>query len=430
MKHRYTQWGSLVLGSLMVLALAGCANSRQARRAEPGNGVDMGLSKLMDEQNGQGKAIGLPDADALPGPARDDEELAAMLAREAEALDAAYQATDTNSLSTQASRHLQGNDHLPETNQTSAQATDVSGAADEPSVSVSLMSMQGRAHDSTDEHLHEQHPGAGVAPASLALEDESASATPSRIDDLFAQLDAAMGQELASSSEPFRAAVAKVALAAAQGRDPAHALLPESAAAQQLSPAERQSVMAVAQLLSSLLSPDTATAAQRTKVLDRLTEQLGQNLGVTIPRAVLCTQVDGFGKYQPFSSTNFLAGQSIRALVYVEVDHFKHRPIDNSSLGGLKSQDHWSVEISEELKLLHKGDDRLAWRRPAEKVVETSRNKQRDFYLLTEIELPPTLSIGSYQLKVIIRDEVGNSRAESSIPIGIVADPALAWQQP
>jgi len=188
--------------------------------------------------------------------------------------------------------------------------------------------------------------------------------------------------------------------------------------------------MAVAQLLGSLLSPDTATAAQRTKVLDRLTEQLGQNLGVTIPKAVLCTQVDGFGKYQPFSSTNFLAGQTIRALVYVEVDHFKHRPVDNSSLGGFKSQDRWSVEISEELKLLHKGDDRLAWRRPAEKVVETSRNKQRDFYLLTEIELPPTPSIGSYQLKVIIRDEVGNSRAESSIPIGIVADPALAWQQP
>jgi len=386
----------------------------------------MGLSSLLNEDP---LSIGLSDgteSEPLP-PAADDDELAALIAREAASLKNAYDHTNPTDPAHQST----------DDPSTHADAPALSQAAAHPNVTISLRKNDQANPDKkpltttpTATPTTPTAPGAGIEPSSLVLGDGPENQTPSRIDDLFVQLDAAMGQKLATSSEPFKTAIAMIALATAQGKDPESIITPDSPVGQKLSPSERNSVQAVANLLGSLLASDANTPTQRTQILDRLQQQIAQNLGVTIPKAVLCTRVQGFGKYQPFGSTNFLAGQSIRALVYVEVDHFKHKPMNNTKIGGFATQDRWSVEISQELQLLHKAEGRLAWRRPAEKVIETSRNKQRDFYLLTEIELPPTLSIGSYQLKVIVHDDVGDSRAEVSIPIGIVADPALAWQEP
>ncbi|MBK7403369.1 MAG: hypothetical protein IPJ41_01730 [Phycisphaerales bacterium] len=265
----------------------------------------------------------------------------------------------------------------------------------------------------------------------IAAQDAAPPPPPdpaARVEELSTQLNQALGQELESTSEPFRTAVAMIALAAAQGHDPHEAIAPGTAVAAKLSPAELKSAQGVAQLLGTLLSPGDGTEADRAKVLGQLAAKISQGLGLTLPKAVLCTRVRGFGKYEAFDKTDFLAGRGIRALVYVEVDGFEHRAMDNSRLGGLETEDQWSVELSEALELRHEGDGMLAWRRPAEKVVETSRNKQRDFYLLADVQLPSTLTIGAYQLKVVVKDEVSGSIAEKTIPIGIVADPTLAWQ--
>lgn len=253
--------------------------------------------------------------------------------------------------------------------------------------------------------------------------------TPDRLDGLYAELDAELASRLEGSSEPFRTAVALVALAAAQGRDPQSVLAAGSVVVGKLSPEEAASASAIAELLAGVLDPGSAGASDRAAVLERIALRLGQGLGLTIPRALLCTRVGGFGSYDEFSRTTFLAGRATRALVYVELDRFEHRAIDTSRFGpGVRSQDQWSVEVSQELQILHEADGRLAWRRPAEKVVETSRNQRRDFYLVTEIELPRTLTVGSYMLKVVVRDEVSGGVAEALIPVGIVADPALAWE--
>ncbi|HZW09146.1 MAG TPA: hypothetical protein VFF69_04515, partial [Phycisphaerales bacterium] len=272
-------------------------------------------------------------------------------------------------------------------------------------------------------------PEGASAPAETASEPVGAAPPDpaARVDALYAELHDALGQELDATSEPFRTAVGLIALAAAQGRDPLGAIAPDTPAGGKLSPAERESAEAVAQMLGTLLSPGEGTELERAEVLQELAGRLTQNIGLRIPRAELCTRVRGFGKYEPFGKTEFLAGRAIRALVYAELDGFEHRPVDTERLGGLVPEDQWSVEVSEELQLYHAADGGLAWRRPAEKVVETSRNRQRDFYLLADIQLPPTLTVGRYELKVIIRDDVSGAVAEKVIPIGIVADPELAW---
>ncbi len=289
------------------------------------------------------------------------------------------------------------------------------------------------ANVSLEQLLEDEAGSTGEAAASTEAqtpETNSESApSPLDIDALYAQLDEALGQELGSTSEPFRTAVAMIALAAAQGRDPAELLKADSEVGSTLSPEERESATAIAGLLGSLLAPDETATDTRASLLREFSEKITQGLGLTIPKAILCVRVRGFGKYQPFSTTSFLAGRSIRALVYVEVDGFEHGRVDTSRLGGLPVEEEWSVELSQTLELYHDAEKSiLAWKRSAEMIVETSRNKQRDFYLLTEVELPRTLTIGAYQLKVIVRDQVNGRRAEALIPIKIVADPALAWQ--
>lgn len=316
---------------------------------------------------------------------------------------------------------------------------------DEPLTDSSLASILGGSGEPLDVQEPTAVEPADTAPASTqqaAAEDEDTQAPeaaaestvaaeetrePIDVETLYAELDAALGQELDTTSEPFRTAVAMIALAAAQGRDPLEAIAPESRAGSALSPAERASATVVAELLASLLSAEQSGTAEHAATLMSLSERLSQNMGLHIPRALLCTEVRGFGRYTPFARTDFLAGRRIRALLYVEVDRFEHREVDTSSIGGLPVEERWAIDLSQTLELYHASGEILAWKRPEEVVVETSRNKQRDFYLLTDIQLPETLTVGAYQLKVIIRDRVAGATAEMLIPIGIVADPTLAW---
>ena len=61
-------------------------------------------------------------------------------------------------------------------------------------------------------------------------------------------------------------------------------------------------------------------------------------------------------------------------------------------------------------------------------IVDISRRQRRDFYLVADIELPPTLTVGGYQLKVTLVDETTGAEDAALIPIDIVADrSALAY---
>lgn len=138
---------------------------------------------------------------------------------------------------------------------------------------------------------------------------------------------------------------------------------------------------------------------------------------LSIPAAVLCSRVQSFGKYEPLAGGTFLAGQAIRAIVYTEVDGFANKEIS----GGRRQ-----VELAQALGLFADADGTEVWRRKERSVKEASRNVRRDFYLVQEIELPRTLSVGRYNLKVTVKDKASGMETSSTIPIVIVADPSLA----
>ena len=143
-----------------------------------------------------------------------------------------------------------------------------------------------------------------------------------------------------------------------------------------------------------------------------------------IRTARLCSRVEGFGRYTPMGAT-WLAGRPHKALVYAEVDRFASTPAV-----GPRGQRGFEARLTQELQLFHDADGLLAWRLPPQDVVDFSRNRRRDFFIVQMIDLPQSLSVGRYQLKVAIRDEATRQTAETVIPITIVADRTLVGPAP
>jgi hypothetical protein len=140
-------------------------------------------------------------------------------------------------------------------------------------------------------------------------------------------------------------------------------------------------------------------------------------------RAQLCRRVEGYGRYEPFASDTFAAGAPIRMIVYTEIDGFAARPAregdpvqPSAPLG-----EQLSVELAQSLTLYHDPSGLQAWHVPAQRVVETSRVKRRDFYLIHRVELPATLTVGRYLLKVTVTDKTTGVSDEVNLPINVVA---------
>ena len=207
------------------------------------------------------------------------------------------------------------------------------------------------------------------------------------------------------------------------------------AAIESLRPGAMADLDTSASKLASSLSPQDRTTlldardrlagrhAQANEELGKLLTAVSPAPSLTIARASLCTRVTGFGAYTPYASTVFRAGQPIRAIVYIELDHFATRPARDGDQVFADSpiDQQVSVELSQSVSLFQDPGGLLAWHTPAQPITDTSRSKRRDFYLIQRIELPRTLSIGKYNIKVQVKDLVANAEAEAVIPITVVA---------
>ncbi|MBO6514519.1 MAG: hypothetical protein JJ974_11190 [Phycisphaerales bacterium] len=183
-----------------------------------------------------------------------------------------------------------------------------------------------------------------------------------------------------------------------------------------LSDSELSTLTAVRTMFESVVSSgEIASPEEVGDLLTRLKDDLDRASGIRVARAVLCTRVDGFGRYEPFASNEFIAGRAQEVIVYVEVDRFAQR-----ELTGTDGQPRYEVEMSQRLELYHVADDLNTWNRAAEVDRSVSRNRVRDYYLINKITLPANLGVGRYHLKVVMRDLVGERVGEAIIPIRMV----------
>lgn len=215
-----------------------------------------------------------------------------------------------------------------------------------------------------------------------------------------------------------------LALAALEAADPAAATPALAAWQARLSPAQQATFSSLRDLYGKLPAATGTDSSDTTALATLLREQaaaLQPSPGLSISNAALCRRVDGFGRYTTLNTTTLVAGRPQPVIVYVEPEGFAHRAADTPD-----SEQRWTVELSQELQLYHDADGTLAWMDREQNISESSRRQRRDFYLVRRIDLPATLSIGAYRLKVVVRDRVSGTVAESIIPMQVVADANLA----
>jgi hypothetical protein len=258
-------------------------------------------------------------------------------------------------------------------------------------------------------------------PAPASTQATAQPTAQDRVRALAAELRTALNQQVRDPESSVSSALALAMLEMLSAQESGGGGAPSMA---NLSERERQAVQSVRELIDTL-AKDPAAASDPSRVsqmLARSMDALASARSVRVARAELCQRVEDFGRFKPFDLNTFVAGRPHRVIVYTEIENYAYRDLGSEATGGNR----WSVELGQELQLYTGDGSMLAWRKPEEATGENSRNKRRDFYITQMVELPRTLTVGAYSLKVVLRDKVSGARSEAIIPIQIVADEALA----
>ncbi|MEO1715940.1 MAG: hypothetical protein AAFR76_02400 [Planctomycetota bacterium] len=253
----------------------------------------------------------------------------------------------------------------------------------------------------------------------------------SRIAELAGELAMLLKEDAAMADDPGRPLVAAALLESI-----AAGVLPEAdlpgGGKLMLTEDERASLLALRLLAVRLVGDESDVAGDPQRVREVLldaAEGLREHARVHIVRAELCERAPGFGSYVPLERRTFLAGRTNRVVVYAEVDHFGLRPASEAEAA--VEGDRVAADLKQEMELyLRAGDPNPTWQRTVNWLPRTSRRGFRDLFVATPIELPATLSVGEYDLKVRIVDEVSGAQDEATIPIRLVADASALRGEP
>jgi|GEM_PF-2197478 len=260
-------------------------------------------------------------------------------------------------------------------------------------------------------------PAASVPPVATATTAASSETkTPSDANSLSREaLFDALVQRIEDSKDPDQAkAMMLAAISIAGNKDQ---LDPELL--DRLDPRTRENVVRFHQMLAVAfdeLAGDSSKTLDRQDMIDKLDKVFGAQ-PLEIAALELCRRVDSFGVYEPFATTNFLAGRQNRVLVYVELENFMHEPQHDGS---------YEVRLEQSVELYDATGEATVWRQGPVELVDVSRNKRRDFFIVYPIDLPARLPAGAYRLKVRVADKHTGSICEQTLhSIRIVADEAM-----
>lgn len=233
-----------------------------------------------------------------------------------------------------------------------------------------------------------------------------------------ADLLTALVEKIVEGKDPDRVKALMVAAisVAKPGQEMDHRLLDK------LDPKSREQVARFHQMLAVAydeLARDEKAALTRKAMIAKIDKVFGAQ-PLQIEALQLCRRVDSYGVYEPFATNRFLAGRKNRVLVYVELENFKHEPLDDGR---------YEVRLEQQVELYDATGETTVWRQGPVQLVDVSRNKRRDFFIVYPIDLPARLPAGAYRLKVRIADKHTGSLCEQTMhDIQIVADQALVGQ--
>jgi len=143
--------------------------------------------------------------------------------------------------------------------------------------------------------------------------------------------------------------------------------------------------------------------------VDQLRGKLLQHSDLEVKHVSLCRKVVTFGVYDEMRETDFVAGRTLRTIVYSEVGNFGSE---------LTEDGHYRTELSTRLEILT-ADGQSVWAREEPEIVDLCRRRRNDFFIAQRVTLPPTLPADDYVLKVLIEDRLSGKVDEVAHPFAI-----------
>lgn len=131
---------------------------------------------------------------------------------------------------------------------------------------------------------------------------------------------------------------------------------------------------------------------------------------LSLPATALCTNVHGFGIYNPLTPVRFKSASKNEAVLYCEVANF------SSQLGVGKQ---WETRLKHEA-VLYSEKGLSVWKSQPDMIADRSRNRRHDFHIVERLVIPP-LPVGRYLLKVSVTDLQVNRIAETTVPVEVAA---------
>lgn len=245
--------------------------------------------------------------------------------------------------------------------------------------------------------------------------------------DLAGAIDVIRGQLSRDAAAADRPTREHLMLAALSIIDPQPGL--EAPALGQLSEKHRALLAAYAEF-SRRLGEEAAASGEEAALL-RLLDDLRLAIAppapppLTIPIALFCTRVDGFGKYETFDRNAFLAGRAQQVVIYSEVAGFLSALDANRRL--------WETRLSQALAIENAAGT-VVWQQDWQPAPDLAARKRMDFFISHIITLPDTLGPGEYTLTVRVKDDAAAgseaAAAAATIPFAIVDDAKLAATVP
>lgn len=154
--------------------------------------------------------------------------------------------------------------------------------------------------------------------------------------------------------------------------------------------------MLLGRKIRPLLDMDTRLRSQSDLVINNLT---------------LCKKVERFGVYEPIEPARFIAGREQPVIIYCAIENFSSQYTDKKL---------WETHLTQE-SVLYTESGLNVWSDKTTSIVDQSRQRRNDFFVVKMIRLPANLTIGQYLLKVTIVDQQASRVAEATVPLQIVA---------
>jgi hypothetical protein len=166
-------------------------------------------------------------------------------------------------------------------------------------------------------------------------------------------------------------------------------------------------LFAIATLLDHQTQPDQKRRASAACVqLADAAGELSEMCPLTVRNLTFCSQIQGYGAYEPLAVTTFAPGQ--RLSLYAEVDNFR----SVSTPQGYHTALNTSYQILDSTGNRVDGNDFPT-------IDDYCLRRRRDFHTQYGITLPKQLAPGKYQLQLTVKDQHANKLGHTTIDFDV-----------